>query len=71
LQTILLTPYPCGTNPCINPTFGPAQSGYYWSATTLSGYPGEAWYVAFDAGSVATLSKSEFSFSVRAVRGGS
>jgi len=30
LLTILLSQYPCGTNPCIDPIFGPTQA-FCWS----------------------------------------
>jgi hypothetical protein len=50
LQTILLAPFPCGTNPCIDPIFGPTQSFDYWSATTFAGNPLSAWNVTFSDG---------------------
>jgi len=39
LRTILLSQYPCRTNPCIDPIFGPTQA-FYWSSTTLANFPG-------------------------------
>ncbi|HUY18325.1 MAG TPA: DUF1566 domain-containing protein [Candidatus Binataceae bacterium] len=60
-------------SPCIDPIFGPTQSGGYWSATTYAGYagvPGIAWFVDFDNGLVGDDYKT-FAGSVRAVRGGS
>jgi hypothetical protein len=69
LQTILLAPFPCGTNPCIDSVFGPTQSNSYWSATTFADFPDYAWFVKFDRGSVINDLK-HFGFYVRAVRGG-
>lgn len=72
LETILLAPAPCSTLPCIDPIFGPtpAASGYYWSATTYAMFPGLAWYVLFDNGSMNGDFKADDIY-VRAVRGGS
>jgi len=59
----------CGTGgPCIDPTFGPTQPIYYWSATT--GDPFDAWYVRFSYGSVGLDDKARDYDSVRAVRSG-
>jgi hypothetical protein len=70
LQTILLPePYPCVTSPCIDTAFGATQSNFYWSATTLSGVPSNAWYVTFYDGGVFSDSKTDLNY-VRAVRGG-
>jgi hypothetical protein len=70
LQTILLTPYPCATSPCIDETvFGPTVAGTYWSATTSAGLPDFAWSVDFAGGSVGNGSKIFTDF-VRAVRAG-
>ena len=69
LQGILLSPYPCSINPCIDPTFGPTQSNDYWSATTLAGYPYYAWFVTFSDGFVIDINKA-YSLYVRAVRSG-
>ena len=70
LQTILLEPRPCGTDPCIDSIFGPTFSRRYWSSTS-SLAPGEAWLVNFRSGSVGAgpLRKSSI-YAVRAVRGG-
>lgn len=48
LETILVTPKPCGTNPCIASIFGPTESFGYWSASssTTCG-PIYAWQVDF------------------------
>ena len=87
LQTILLPePYPCVSNPCVDPLFNTSctglctvtacsctYSGYYWSATTSAGAPSYAWYVSFLDGSAFTfqyLLNKTTSNRVRAVRGG-
>jgi hypothetical protein len=69
LQSILLAPYPCGTSPCIDSTFGPTGAGFYWSSTTDSGNPALAWDVFFGGGDVSGGTKTVFNY-VRAVRGG-
>jgi hypothetical protein len=70
LQTILLEPYPCGTNPCIDVSvFGPTASSSYWSATTGASFPLIAWFVNFDSGFVNIDGKAGGRH-VRAVRGG-
>lgn len=71
LQTILLSDsYPCGTSPCIHPTFGPTLPVSYWSTTSgANGSPSEAWDVDFDSGCVNCHTKTE-TFPARAVRGG-
>ncbi len=69
LQTILLAPYPCGTNPCIDSAFGPTQSNFYWSATTVAGGSFGAWDVDFFTGGVGGNIKPNDLY-VRAVRGG-
>jgi hypothetical protein len=69
LQTILLAAYPCGTHPCIDAVFGPTQSYYYWSASTLTPYPDHAWIVSFNDGYVNNDYKPNSS-DVRAVRSG-
>jgi hypothetical protein len=73
LETILLEPYPCGTDPCIDSIFGPtASSGpaFYWSSSTI-GYPTYAWLVGFSDGIVITGGGEAGDSHVRAVRGGS
>jgi hypothetical protein len=62
LQTIIV-----GINPTI---FGPTQSDYYWSSTTLAGIPLNAWGVYFYDGSLFTADKGSTPNYVRAVRGG-
>lgn len=69
LQTILLAPYPCGTNPCIDSVLGPTQSTYYWSTTKFVGDPDCAWAVDFSGGYVGDDGTSN-NFVARAVRGG-
>ncbi len=69
LQTILLSPFPCATSPCIDPVFGPTTAFYYWSSTSLSVAPFDAWYVLFHNGNALYELKGG-NFSVRAVRGG-
>lgn len=83
LQTIVLPePYPCTTNPCVDPAFNTScaaactvltcsctRSGTYWSATTFAGGADVAWNVAFSDGFVGFNSKVDPAL-VRAVRGG-
>jgi hypothetical protein len=59
----------CGSDPCIDATFGPTQSSYYWSATSWAPNSADAWYVLFDTGSVGVLGELGGDY-VRAVRGG-
>jgi hypothetical protein len=66
LQTILDCSFGL---PCIDPVFGPTQSYYYWSSTTYSGIPDNAWDVGFYNGYVLYDYKLDNGF-VRAVRGG-
>ena len=69
LETILLSPFPCGTDPCINSIFGPTNSLYYWSASTYPPSPFNAWRVAFLNGAVSNEDKRAASDRfVRAVR---
>ena len=68
LQTILLEP--CGTDPCIDPIFGPTVSFVYWSATSAASNPVLAWFVDFFGGDVDFGADKSLVFSVRAVRGG-
>ena len=70
LRTILLAQFPCGTDPCIDPIFGPTASSFYWSATSHSNFPDFAWGVNFGFGNVSDDFKF-FGNHVRAVRGGS
>jgi predicted heme/steroid binding protein len=77
LETILdYTQGNCGggTGPCVFPALGPTQliqsrPDYYWSATTIAGYPPTAFGVGFDFGAVTFFTKP-FSLYVRAVRSG-
>ena len=67
LQGILLAPYPCGSDPCIDPTFGPTQSNPYWTSTTNPSIPSFAWFVYFNDGLVTNAGKI-YTRWVRAVR---
>jgi len=69
LQTILLAQYPCGTSPCIDPTFGPTVASGYLSSTIHSVYPANVWGVSFINGQVGPVDRT-FPYHVRAVRGG-
>lgn len=69
LETILLAPYPCPTNPCIDPIFGPvptAALSIYWSPATPS--PAYSEYVSFLDGRTGSFIGTA-AFYVRAVRG--
>jgi hypothetical protein len=72
LQTIVDLSAPgCGSgSPCIDPIFGPTKVSDYWSSTSESGTPGNAWDVTFFNGNVLFIDKTT-TLSVRAVRGGS
>jgi len=69
LQTLLLSPYPCGPVPCIDAVFGPTSFGFHWSATTTAGNPINTWVVYFFDGGVHAFHKGTLSY-VRAVHGG-
>ena len=69
LQSILLSAFPCGTDPCIDTEFGATQSDLYWSATSFAGYSPAAWDVLFTDGSLSDDFKTK-NFRARAVRGG-
>jgi len=74
LQTILLEPVPCGTNPCIDQAvFGPQNaSSYYWSFTTASGDARYALiFVSADGTSGVFEKYLPSTICARAVRGGS
>ncbi len=62
----------CGSGTaCIDPTFGLTLVDYYWSATTIAGFPDIAWAVDFGNGSVGGMTKGSIGFFyARAVRGG-
>jgi len=82
LQTILIgtmaapgQPAACPAAPCIDPAFaavgGPTASSFYWSASTLPGFPTTtAFFAAFRTGGVWSAIKSDDN-NVRAVRTGS
>lgn len=69
LQSILRAPFPCGTNPCVDPIFGPTHGFYYWTTTTWAVDPSAAWVVDFSDGTLEVSSKVNSRY-VRAVRGG-
>ncbi len=69
LESIVLAPFPCGTDPCIDPIFGPTASSLYWSATSHATFPSLAWFVSFFDSDVFATDKFPGYF-VRAVRGG-
>jgi len=57
-------------SPCIDATaFGPTVASNYWSSTTFSNLPFNAWSVVFYDGS-ASLNTKNVTIRVRAVRGG-
>ncbi len=69
LRTILLEPFPCTTNPCIDAIFGPTVINFYWSATTDPTIPDRAWLVSLGDGTADRIPKVNSNY-VRAVRGG-
>lgn len=58
-----------GPGPCVDPIFGPTQTGSYWSATTEADFPDTAWGMVFEFDAVDNLEKAGTNF-VRAVRSG-
>lgn len=70
LQTLLVEPWPCRSNPCIDErVFGTGLTGPgpYWSGISLTRNPALGWHVAFSNGKAETEAKRT-SFYVRAVR---
>ena len=68
LETILLSPPPCGTQPpCIAPIFGPTVSSLYWSSTSDATTAQYGWYVDFNDGYVSADLEVDGLY-VRAVR---
>ena len=60
-----------GSGACIDPAFGPTPASLYWSATSDSGTPADAWIgVFYEAGGPVGASAKGSLISVRAVRGG-
>ncbi len=59
----------CGSNPCIDATFAPTQSDFYWSATGYVPSPDSAWIVNFLNGDMEEDIKPDTHY-VRIVRGG-
>jgi hypothetical protein len=72
LQTILESP-PCGTEPCIDPAFGPTALGAYYSAISRITPASQVWIVNFNFFNTGLTftNKSAGALHVRAVRGGS
>ena len=66
LKTILLAPYPCMTNPCIDSTFGATASGGYLTYTTY-GYG--SYLIHFENGQIESGFDPNTSAYFRAVRG--
>ncbi len=58
----------CGSPPCLDGTFSPTPSNFYWSATSYV-LANLAWYVSFDQGAVYYAIETVGLY-VRAVRGG-
>lgn len=70
LETTLLEPYPCATNPCVDQAaFGPAFGVDMWTSTPDATDPTRVWRVFLFDGK-ATLNPKSFGGYVRAVRGG-
>jgi len=70
LKSILLEPFECGTDPCIDRKFGPTASDQYWSSSTDSESRDFAYTVDFRDGRVgAAIAKDVHQAYVRAVRG--
>jgi hypothetical protein len=80
LRSILTAESPsCTSDPCIDPIFGPTESGFYWSSSTVlpgdplftfgSNSPAFAWYVFFSDGRAGFDGKGDINYA-RAVRGG-
>jgi hypothetical protein len=70
LQTILLEPFRCATDPCIDAIFGPAIDANYWSSTTNVNVPNSVWDVGISYGVVNPSDGKVQQRAVRAVRGG-
>jgi hypothetical protein len=68
LRTILLAQFPCSTNPCIDPIFGPISTVQTVSSTSHPVCTGCVWYVNFDDGEVLNNDKILPVYTVRAVR---
>jgi hypothetical protein len=60
----------CGlSHACIDPAFGPTLFNPYWTSTTNTDTPNDAWLVDFVDGSDVDNDKASGLFGVRAVRG--
>ena len=70
LRSILFEGFPCSTQPCIDPIFGPTSvATFYWSDTSYAADPSLAWFVGFYGGGV-FFDRKYLNVHVRAVRGG-
>ncbi len=59
------------SNPSIDPAFGATTATFYWSSTTVTNFPANAWVVSFGNGFMPSNPKSGgLGNLVRAVRGG-
>ena len=67
LRWIPLAPFPCRTEPCIDPIVGPTAPALYWSATTTPAKAADAWLVYFGPGNWGNDGKRNAN-RVRAVR---
>jgi hypothetical protein len=69
LSSLTVMPYPCATDPCIAPIFGPTQTDSgYWSNTTNASDPTLVWNVIFNDGLIAGAGIKTGDSYVRAVR---
>lgn len=59
-----------GSGPCIDPSFGPTTTSFYWSATAAAGSPTFAWDQCFFVGCGVDFHLKRVPEYVRAVRGG-
>jgi len=69
LETILLASCPGGSEPCIDPIFGPTAPNFYWTANTILGTGQSARIVNFSNGGIVSALKTS-SIRIRAVRTG-
>jgi hypothetical protein len=70
LQTILAEGFPCGSDPCIDPIFGPTNN-FVWSSTEGPFRDGAPWMLSFGSSAGRPVFGDKMSgFAARAVRGG-
>ena len=71
LSTIVnLTASGCGGGlPCIDPAFGPTQTNFYWTSSSLMSDSSRGWGVSFYSGALSNGPKSDGALYARAVRG--